>query len=217
MKVTKREHSCLVIQQASDVLIIDPGSFTTPLGDARGVVAIVITHEHPDHWTPEQLRRILDMNPDARIIGPAGVVAAAEAAAAGEFGITTVAPGDTLEVGAFTLRFFGGTHAEIHRSIPLIDNVGVMVNDELYYAGDSFFIPEGVSVPTLAVPAGAPWLKISEVIDYVDAVKPKRSFPMHEMVLSVAGKTMANQRIQAATEQNGGEFYPIEPGQSLDL
>lgn len=212
MKVTKREHSCLIIDKSNATLIIDPGSFTMPLDDVRGVVAIVITHEHPDHWTPAQLHRILTMNPDARIFGPAGV-----AAAAANFEVTVVSAGDVHEVGEFALRFFGGSHAEIHRSIPIIDNVGVLVNDELYYSGDSFFIPEGVTVATLAVPAGAPWLKIGEVIDYVTAVAPKRSFPVHEMVLSVAGKTMANDRIRAATELGGGTFFPLEPGETVDL
>jgi len=213
MKLTKHEHSCLVLEQAGDTLIIDPGSFTTPLTEERGVVAVVITHEHPDHWTPEQLRRILDLSPGAKIYGPAGVAAAA----GDKFDVTAVAAGDTHAAGAFTLRFFGGVHAEIHRSIPLVDNVGVLVNDELYYAGDSFTIPEDVAVGTLAVPAGAPWLKISEVMDYVDAVKPKRSFPVHEMVLSVAGKSLSNTRIAAVTEQNGGQFFALEPNQTLDL
>ncbi len=69
----------------------------------------------------------------------------------------------------------------------------------------------------LAAPAGAPWLKLAETMDYVLAVKPKRSFPTHEMVLSRAGKDLANARIGWATEQNGGEFFPLEPGDTLDL
>jgi L-ascorbate metabolism protein UlaG (beta-lactamase superfamily) len=131
--------------------------------------------------------------------------------------VEVVKPGDTVEVAPFTLRFFGGEHAVIHSSIPIVDNVGVLIDDELYYAGDSFTVPEGVEVPTLAAPAGAPWLKIGEVMDYVMAVNPRRSFPVHEMVLSTAGKAMSNARIQVATEAGGGEFFPLEPGESIDL
>lgn len=212
MKVTKQEHSCLIIENAGKTLILDPGSFTTLLVGMSNVVAIVITHEHQDHWTADQLERILDRNPDARIFGPAGV-----AAAASDFTVEVVTPGDTIEAEPFSLRFFGGRHAVIHSSIPIVDNVGVLIDDELYYAGDSFTIPEGVEVPTLAAPAGAPWLKIGEVMDYVTAIAPKRSFPVHEMVLSAAGKAMSNARIQAATEAGGGEFFPLEPGESIDL
>lgn len=212
MRLTKLEHACLTIEAAEKFLIIDPGMFTTPLVGTSNVVAIVITHEHADHWTGDQLNRIIERNPDVRIFGPAGV-----AAAASEFDITVVHGGDQIDVDPFTLRFFGEKHAVIHRTLPVVDNVGVLVNDVLYYAGDSFTVPEGITVDTLAVPAGAPWLKISETMDYVEAVKPRRSFPTHEMVLSVAGKTMANTRIQEATTAAGGEFFPLEPNESLEL
>ncbi len=212
MRLTKFEHSGLLLEQEGRKLFVDPGGFTSPLTDTANAVAVVITHEHQDHWTPEQLNRVLDLSPDAKIFAPQGV-----AAAASDFDITVVSAGDTVEAGPFSLRFFGGRHAVIHESIPVVDNLGVLVNDELYYAGDSFFIPEGVEVDVLAAPAGAPWMKISEVMDYVVAVKPKRSFPIHEMVLSRAGKDMANARLQWATEQGGGTFYALEPGDSLDL
>jgi L-ascorbate metabolism protein UlaG (beta-lactamase superfamily) len=212
MKLTKLEHAALILEASGRRLFIDPGSFTTALTDTANAVAVVITHEHGDHWTPDQLDRILAMNPGVTIFAPAGV-----AAAAAGYAVTVVADGDTAEAGPFTLRFFGARHAVIHESIPVVDNIGVLVNGEFYYAGDSFTIPEGVQVGTLAVPAAAPWMKISEAIDYVLALKPRRSFPTHEMLLSRAGKDLSNARIQAATEQAGGEFFPLEPSESLDL
>lgn len=212
MRVTKFEHASLRIDQNGETLLIDPGSFTTPLDDLGDVVAVVLTHEHPDHWTPEHLDRILRMAPGVPIFGPAGVARAAEG-----YEITAVSPGETRTVGGFTLRFFGGTHEIIHSSIPVIENVGVLVNDELYYPGDSYAVPEGVEVGTLAAPLGAPWLKIGEAIDYVLAVKPRRAFGTHDMTLSVAGKTMHRQRLEWATQQGGGEFFVLEPGESLDV
>jgi L-ascorbate metabolism protein UlaG (beta-lactamase superfamily) len=211
MKLTKYEHSCLVITKGDAILVIDPGAFTMPLSDLEGVVAIVITHEHADHWTPEQLTRLLDRNPKARILGPAGV-----AAAATDVEVETVNGGDTVEIESFTLQFFGEKHAVIHSSIPIVDNVGVLVDDTLYYAGDSYTLP-GVEVDTLAAPIGAPWLKIGDAMDYVLEVKPRRSFPVHDAVLSQIGKTMTQDRIRAVTEQGGGEFFVLEAGESADL
>ncbi|OZB83418.1 MAG: MBL fold metallo-hydrolase, partial [Microbacterium sp. 14-71-5] len=137
--------------------------------------------------------------------------------AAEGYEITEVAPGDTVTAGDFTLRFFGGVHAEIHSSIPLIDNVGVLVDDELYYPGDSYAVPEGVEVGTLAAPLGAPWLKIGEAIDFVLAVKPRRAFGTHDMTLSVIGANMHRGRLKWATEQNGGEFFELDPGDDLEV
>jgi L-ascorbate metabolism protein UlaG (beta-lactamase superfamily) len=212
MRLTKFEHAALLLEDSGKKLFIDPGSFTSPLTDTANTAAVVITHEHADHWTPEQLNRVLELNADVPIFAPEGV-----ARAAADFDITVVHAGDTVAAGPFTLRFFGGRHAVIHESIPVVDNLGVLVNDELYYAGDSFVIPEGVELDVLAVPAGAPWMKVAETIDYVLATKPKRSFSTHEMVLSRAGKDLSNSRIAWATEQNGGEFFALEPGDSLDL
>lgn len=211
MRLTKFEHAALQLEQNGRRLFIDPGSFTTPITEAASTVAVVITHEHPDHWTPDQLKRIVDASPDVTIYGPAGVVAAA-----GDFPVVEVRAGEVVEAGPFSLRFFGGRHAVIHTSIPVVDNLGVIVNDTLFYPGDSFADP-AQEVDLLAVPVGAPWLKISEAIDYVLSVKPKRAFATHEMVLSVAGKQMGHGRLQWATEQVGGEYFALEPGDALDV
>lgn len=210
MRITKYEHACLLVTLGDDNLVIDPGSFLTAT-EFAGVVAVVVTHEHADHWTAEHLRRILERNPGARILGPAGV-----AAAAADFEVETVAPGDVVEVGPFKLEFFGGEHAIIHSSIPGIDNVGVLVNDELYYPGDSYALPE-VAVGTLAAPVGAPWLKIGDAMDFVLAVKPRRAFPTHDMTLSAAGKQIGGARLTWATEQDGGSFTELQPGETLDV
>ncbi|WP_395640614.1 MBL fold metallo-hydrolase [Pseudolysinimonas sp.] len=211
MRITKYEHACLVLTVADESIVLDPGSFFTPL-EFPNVVAIVITHEHADHWTPEHLRRILEKNQDARIIAPQGVATAA----GDEFEVEVVAAGDVVQAGAFKLEFFGGDHEVIHASIPGIDNLGVLVNDEFYYAGDSYAVP-GVEVGTLAAPIGAPWLKIGDAMDYVLAVKPKRAFYTHDMTLSVAGKQLGVARLTWATEQGGGTFTELQPGETLDV
>lgn len=211
MKITKLGHAALDIRENEGRLLVDPGSFTPTLEDYSGVDAVVITHLHPDHWTAEHLTAVLANSPDAVLFGPAGV-----ASAASGFPIVTVSPGDTVTVGPFTLRFFGGEHAVIHESIPLIDNVGVLINDILYYAGDSFAIPESVQVPVLAAPAGAPWMKISESMDYVTAIAPSKAFFTHEEVLSRPGKNLSHDRLRWATEQGGGEYFAIEAGESLE-
>jgi len=212
MRLTKFEHASLLLEETGKKLFVDPGSYTTALTDTANTAAVVITHEHADHWTPEQLSRILDMNPGVPIYGPQSV-----AAAATDFDITVVHAGDTIEAGPFRLRFFGGTHAVIHSSIPVVENLGVLVNEKLFYPGDSFTVPDGVDVDVLAVPASGPWLKASEFMDYVLAVKPKHSFATHDMVNSVAGNAMAAARIGWATEQNGGEFLALTPGDTFDM
>ncbi|KHK97474.1 beta-lactamase [Microbacterium mangrovi] len=214
MRVTKYDHALLVIDEADASLVVDPGSFTAQLPDVSRAVAVVITHEHPDHWTPEHLRAIRAAAGDIPIFGPQGV-----ATAAADFDVTVVAPGDTQTAGPFTLRFFGGRHAVIHSSIPVVDNVGVLVNETLYYPGDSYAVPtleNGGRVPVLAAPVGAPWLKIGEAMDFVLEVAPERAFSAHEQTLSPAGLTMGRARLAWCVEQGGGTFAALDPGDSLD-
>lgn len=205
----------MVFEMDGARLVLDPGSFTSPVDGLTDVVAVVITHEHADHWTPEQLARIIALNPEGRLFGTEATVEQAR-----EQGVTRpiepVVPGDVVTVGPFTLRFVGGRHAIIHSSIPQIDNVGVFINDTLYYPGDSFFVPD-FTVPVLAAPASAPWMKTAETMDFILEIAPKRCVQSHEMVNSQIGNGMAKARMTWATEQGGGTFTWLEPGDSLEL
>jgi hypothetical protein len=72
-------------------------------------------------------------------------------------------------------------------------------------------------VKLLAAPVGAPWLKIGEAMDFVLAVAPRSAFGTHDMTLSVAGRQMGRARLTWAVEQNGGEFFELDPGESVDV
>lgn len=213
MRITKHEHAALRLETEGETLLIDPGTFTPELDDLENVIAVVLTHEHPDHWTPEHLARIRTAAPGARFYSTAAVAEAV----AGASDVSVVTPGDEVTVGAFTLRFFGGDHEVIHSSIPRIRNVGVLVNDLLYYPGDSYAIPQGVEVPVLAAPLGAPWLRIADAIDFVLAVAPDHAFGTHDMTLSAIGRRMHRQRLAWATEQHDGVFHELDPGDAIEV
>ena len=146
------------------------------------------------------------------VLGPAAVAKAVEGVE-----VRVVAPAEQVEIGPWTLRFFGGNHAVIHPTIPIVENVGVLVNDRLYYPGDSFYVPVGVAVDTLAAPAGAPWLKIGEAMDFVGQIAPRRAFGTHDGVLSAAGRGIAHDRLKAMTEAKGGEYFALAPGDVVDV
>ena len=211
MRITKLDHAALVLEDGGRRLVIDPGGLTNPVLGLDRADAVVVTHEHADHWTAEQLHRVLDASTEAVVIGPASVALSAEG-----LPVQVVTAGDTVTIGPWTLRFFGGNHAVIHPSIPVVENVGVLVNGRFYYPGDSFHIPLGVDVDVLAAPAGAPWLKLSEAMDFVAQVAPRRAFGTHDGVLSAAGRGLAHERLRSMTEAKGGEYFALQPGEVLD-
>jgi L-ascorbate metabolism protein UlaG (beta-lactamase superfamily) len=209
MKVTKLEHATLVLEEEQQTLILDPGFYTRPMTGYKNVVGIVITHNHDDHVHEDQIAAILKENPDAQILSTEEVAKRLSA-----YAVKTVHHGDFYQLGAFTAEFFGSMHIEIHRSIPLIQNCGVMINDSLYYPGDSYTLPDR-AVKHLACPSSAPWLKIGDVMDFVDAVKAENVFPTHNIHLSEQGHQLNNSRIEQVSVANGGIFDYFKPGDSF--
>jgi L-ascorbate metabolism protein UlaG (beta-lactamase superfamily) len=211
MQITKHGHACLELTQGTERVIIDPGAYTKPMTGLQDVLAIVITHIHDDHCYEEQIDHILAQNPTAKIFGTDEVCKRLS-----NYSTTSVHHGDYHVLGGFTLEFFGDLHQEIHRSMPLVQNCGVMVNDQLYYPGDSYTKPDR-KVEILACPASAPWLKIGDVMDFLDEVKPRRSFPTHNILLSEQGHALNNGRIKMVTEHHGGTFEYLLDGQSTTV
>ncbi|MDA7799064.1 MBL fold metallo-hydrolase [Aquiluna sp.] len=209
MKITKYEHAFLSIELERKSVLIDPGSYSPTLPEISNVVAICLTHVHDDHSYIEHIQKLLRKNPEALVFGPPEV---AEKLA--NIPVQRVYHGDHYEVQGFELEFYGYLHQEIHSSIPVIENVGVMVNQTLFYPGDSYTIPDS-NVAVLACPASAPWLKISDVMDFLSAVGASKVFPTHNALLSEQGHGLYNARIKEVTEKAGGDFHYLEVGQSL--
>jgi hypothetical protein len=92
--------------------------------------------------------------------------------------------------------------------------VGVLVNQAFYYPGDSFAVP-GLPVTVLALPVSAPWLKMSESLDFLQAVKPTQCFPTHNALLSEFGQNVANAWVQKICDTDGIALVPLQPGQNL--
>lgn len=205
MKLTKYEHACFTVETAGEVLVIDPGNFTSDFVVTDNIAAIVVTHEHPDHFDKGMLSKIFEKNPNAVLLSLPHIVDVVPESHQSK----TVLPGDKIQVGPFDLRFFGGQHALAHVSKPPVDNLAVLINDTVYYPGDSFILPN-VPVDVLALPIGAPWLKIGEVIDFLSAIKPLLAFPTHDAVLSDYGKMTPDAVLPVAAKKINAEYKRID-------
>ncbi len=210
MKIIKYEHAFLELELSGRSVLIDPGNYSPNLPDLANVVAICLTHVHDDHSYRKHVEKLLKQNPEAALFGPPEV-----ATKLAGLPVQSVYHGDHYEVQGFEIDFYGYLHQEIHSSIPVIQNVGVMINRTLYYPGDSYTAPDS-PVEVLACPASAPWLKISDVMDFLASVKAKVVFPTHNALLSDHGHDLYNSRIRQVAEENGGRFEYLKVGQSLE-
>jgi L-ascorbate metabolism protein UlaG (beta-lactamase superfamily) len=209
MKLTKFEHACFTVEKDGQVVVVDPGAFTMDFVVPENVVAIVVTHEHQDHFEPAKLHAIMDKNPNAKIYAHVDVTSQMQ-----DLPAVAVDAGEVVEIGDFKLEFFGGKHALIHPSMPIAANLGVMINDSIYHPGDSFTLPNK-PVDVLALPVGAPWLKISEAIDFLNTVKPQIVFPTHDAILSEIGKGLADRIVPMLNTNATGKYQRIDG--SIDI
>lgn len=212
MRLTHLGHSCVRLEDGGNTLVIDPGGFSAP--DAlAGADAVLITHEHPDHVVPMRLAETAASNPGLRVFTNAAV-AGVLGKIAGQ--VTVVSPGDTFSAAGFDVAVHGDRHAVIHPDVPVVPNTGYLVDGELFHPGDSFTVPD-VPVGTLLVPAAAPWSKISEVIDYFRAVNAPRSFPIHDGILSDAGKGLVDAFLTGQRIPVPAGYHRLAQGESADL
>ncbi|MFD9726353.1 MBL fold metallo-hydrolase [Streptomyces sp. NPDC059072] len=180
MKLTKRLHSCVQLEKDGRVLVIDPGAFSEP--DAGlGADALLVTHEHPDHFDEGRLRAALDANPAAELWTLRSVADKIAPAYPGR--VHTVGHGDAFTAAGFDVRVHGELHAVIHPDLPRVTNVGYLVEGSLFHPGDALTVPDA-PVDTLMLPVHAPWNKIAEVIDYLREVKPRRAIDIHDAYLA---------------------------------
>jgi L-ascorbate metabolism protein UlaG (beta-lactamase superfamily) len=210
VKLTKHAHSCVRIDEGDDSLVIDPGNLGDNAAALAGAHQVLVTHEHPDHIDVDALMAQAAADPDLRVWSPASVTALL--ATLGDR-VTTVEPNTTLQVGGFEVRTFGGQHALIHPQIPVVANVGYLVNEAVYHPGDSLVVPP-VRVHTALAPIHAPWSKIGEIIDFVIGVRAAQVHQIHDGLLNQIGLTMAGGHLSRFASTYGGEFTLLKQGDS---
>ena len=211
MKLTKYSHACFTVEKAGATLIVDPGAWSGDLVMPKNVVGIVVTHEHADHCDTKLISDIVATSPRVTIYAHADVVVKLP-------GLPTqvVTGGETVQVDAFTLEFTGSEHALIHSSIPQIANLGVIIDELVYYPGDSFTLP-GKIVPNIAIPVSAPWMKIGEAMDFLAATRAARFFPTHDAILSETRQNLVDNMLKTTATNANATYERIASGESIEL
>lgn len=199
-----------MVEEGGKRLVIDSGKFSSSLPkDIKGVVGIVVTHVHSDHFDLNQIKALLANNPKMDIFT---VKQVAKELAAAKLTSKTVKHGDKISCGGFDLEFYGGDH-ELYESF---QNIAVFVNGKLFHPGDSYTKP-GKPVEILAAPASAPWLRTTEASDFIKSVAPKRVFPIHNSLLSEIGESVHYRILGEAAQSVNSKWLVLKPGESIEV
>lgn len=213
MRCFRLSHAGIVVEHDGASIVVDAGNFTSPaeletaLHSADLVAAIVITHEHADHWTPENVKALREVSPHAPIFTTAATAKAlADLGIAREVHVTKES--DRAQAGPFALDFYGRRHEVLHSSISVIENIGVRINETLAWGGDSLTRPP-FEADVLGVPIGSPWSNLSQVMDFVLNAAPRRAYLTHDGMLSTAGLGLFTARVKWCLDQYGGQLVQL--------
>lgn len=183
MKIIKFGHCCFLFEESNLRIITDPSIFSTGQNDAKNIDVILITHKDRDHLEMNSLKSILKNNPKAKIVT---IKSVGEVLDKENIPYAVVGHNQSTTEKGVLIEGLGEKHAVMHPSFSQHDNSGYFVANKLFFPGDAFTNP-GKSVEILALPVVAPWLKISEAIDYALELKPKICFGMHDGISKLTG------------------------------
>ncbi|MFT4214980.1 MAG: MBL fold metallo-hydrolase [Microbacterium sp.] len=185
LTITHLGHSCVLIEKNGARILLDPGSLTPALSAIEGLDAILVTHAHPDHITADQIRAARG-DVSVPVYGDEG--SHTVATEGGIDGFEVVGSGD-LEVGGVRIEVSTWAHEVIYPGVPLPVDLGYHIDGRVFAPGDAFAVPEH-PVDVLLLPTGAPWMKLSETIDYLREVSPRIAIPVHDGGLAPAHRQM---------------------------
>ncbi|MDO5696369.1 MAG: MBL fold metallo-hydrolase [Dermatophilus congolensis] len=207
MRLTHFGHSCLLAEIADQRILLDPGGFSAGFEQVTGLDAIVVTHQHPDHWDADRLPDLVRANPNAQLLVEAET---GEILRGKGLDAVDLASGTPVALGSVTLNPVGDKHAVIHEDIPRIHNTGVVLRAEgepsVFHPGDALDAAPG-EVDVLCVPVNAPWCAMKETIEFVRRIGSETLVPIHDGLLQARGRELYMRQIA-----NFGGGTPDAPG-----
>jgi L-ascorbate metabolism protein UlaG (beta-lactamase superfamily) len=212
MELIKYGHACVVLSDGDRRLVVDPGGFTEASA-LDGATAVLVTHEHADHFVPDRLRAAMDADPALEVWTNSSVAAQLEGLGSR---VHVVGHGDAVTVAGFDVHVHGELHAQVHPEIPRISNVGFLVDGQVFHPGDALTVPDE-PVTTLLLPVHAPWSKVAEVIDYVRAVHADQAFAVHDVMLSDTGLGTVARLLGEGGPGTPTPYSRLAPGDSVEL
>lgn len=189
MQVSHLGHAALLVETESARILIDPGSLSDDWVGVTDLTMVVVTHQHADHVDLDRVPALLTVNPGVQVVTES---ATAALLAAHDVTATVLTADTQLRTGNLTVTGFETDHARIHPHIPLIPNLGVVVEHDagarILHPGDALAVTPVVDV--VALPLSAPWASLGMLADWAVEVAAPHMVPIHDALLSPTGRAI---------------------------
>jgi L-ascorbate metabolism protein UlaG (beta-lactamase superfamily) len=208
MKITKLEHSCLLVEMPAPVnrtALFDPGMMSEPFVNVDSLEYlddIFITHSHGDHMSVPLIKKLLEKFPDVRITGPREVVAKLKQE--GIFATSEEFDGVT---------FFDSKHEKVLPLFEPPEQLGFHYLDMLSHPGDSHAFNE--TRPILALPVTAPWGSMVRAVNLAIELGPQYVLPIHDWHWREEAKSGMYDLMESVFSDKGIHFMKLKNGEPV--
>ena len=207
MQITKFVQSCLLVETEDRVGLFDPGMMSQealPVDQLDRLDDIIITHQHPDHFSIDIVKELAQRFPGVLITAPSEVVALL-----GREGITaTDLPSPGLE-------FFDSPHENGAALFLQPQEIGVHYLDQLSHPGDSHSFTETKAV--LALPITAPWGSSVAALNLALELKPQYIIPIHDWHWRDEARQQMYEKFETILAEQAITFLKPSTGQPLNI
>jgi L-ascorbate metabolism protein UlaG (beta-lactamase superfamily) len=211
MRITKFGHSCMLLDTGDVRVLIDPGSYSSGFESLDELDGLLLTHQHVDHFDRARILDLLTTNDRAAVVADEQT---AQLLADSGRDVRTVHEDDRFAVGSVDVTVHGREHVVIHPDLPNVTNVGYFIAETLFHPGDALTVLDR-DVEVLALPVGAPWLRIRDAIDYMRAVRPAVAVAVHDRALG--SPQLAYGLLERFAAEQGTRFVVLDGGDSLTV
>ena len=179
--ITVNTQSSIRIDAGKLVIYVDPLDIQ---GEPHDANVIFITHEHSDHFSPDDIRKLFKKE-DTFVIAPVGMEEKVEAAGVEKIFSLFMRPGNTTQIFGFDVETVPSynTGKDFHKKEYGWLGYIITVNGVRYYITgdmDASKEAEQVKCDVCLIPVGGTYtFTAKEAADFVNKIKPKVAIPTH--------------------------------------